>query len=779
MTAAVQSNQLPDLPYPGIEPFNYARRKVFFAREKEARTLMQLIAMYRGVLLYSDSGIGKSSLVNAGLIPLAVDRAFQPERIRIQPKRGEEIIIKRLSERADDKRPFLPSIFAPDERHERVVISVEEFEKTLRQPGLAARTLLVFDQFEEWITLFEEDTRGQTADETKIARESIRKVIVSLINDRKLKVKVLIVLREDYLAKLDPLFEQCPSLPDHYLRLTALGGDQVYRIIRGPFEAHPGRYQAEVSPTLAKKIQEQFEERSEGTVVHLTEVQIVCRSLFEAGRRGKKIDKYFTGKGDVQGILERYLELALKSLNIEQQEPAIALLTRMLTSAGTRNVISEDDLINRVENEEGTPRELLGKTLQSLEQRAKLVLRERRREVYYYEIASEFLVEWIQMQAQERQRLVELRELEKATRTDEQRRVIEAEHERADAAQRRAQGQTWIARCSLCLTAVPAVVAVVAILTVFGAYRQVKIAEEAQTEAEKQLRAAQAALAESEKQRWATQAALAEAEEQRLAAQAALAEKEEEQQIALGRKFLVVTNSIGMKLVYIPAGSFAMGSSNSSYQRDRRFSNEYPQHQVHISKGFWMGQTEVTQGQYEFVMKAQPWSGEKSVQEDANNPAVYVSWNDAVEFCRKLSQQEGRTYRLPTEAEWEYACRAGTTTRFSFGDSYSSLGDYAWYRSNTYSVGQAYAHPVRQKKPNPWGLYDMHGNVSEWCSDHYGEEYYSNSPSVDPNGPRSGTRRSLRGGYWGETWLYLRSSDRRWSVPERRWRSYGFRVVLP
>ncbi len=233
MTAAVQSDQLPDLPYPGIEPFNYARRKVFFARDKEARSLMQLIAMYRGVLLYSDSGTGKSSLVNAGLIPLAVDRGFQPERIRVQPRRGEEIIVERLSERVDDKRPFLPSIFASDEQHERVVVSVEEFEKTLRQPALAARPLLVFDQFEEWITLFEEGSRGEAANNARIAQKSIREAIVSLINDRKLRVKVLIVLREDYLAKLDPLFEQCPSLPDQYLRLTALGGDQIYRAICG------------------------------------------------------------------------------------------------------------------------------------------------------------------------------------------------------------------------------------------------------------------------------------------------------------------------------------------------------------------------------------------------------------------------------------------------------------------------------------------------------------------------------------------------------------------
>ncbi|MBC8216867.1 MAG: formylglycine-generating enzyme family protein [Planctomycetes bacterium] len=218
-----------------------------------------------------------------------------------------------------------------------------------------------------------------------------------------------------------------------------------------------------------------------------------------------------------------------------------------------------------------------------------------------------------------------------------------------------------------------------------------------------------------------------------------------------------------MKLVSIPAGSFMMGSNRP--------------HEVRISKGFWMGQTEVTQGQYKSVMNAEPWSGQVYVQE-ANNPAIYVTWNDAVEFCKKLSQQTGETYRLPTEAEWEYACRAGTTTRFSFGDSDSSLGDYAWRRSNAFEGGRKYAHSVGQKRPNPWGLYDIHGNVFEWCSDWYDKDYYSNSPSVDPNGPSSGEARSLRGGSWLSYEYALRCSCRSLLDPDARNDVVGFRVVL-
>jgi formylglycine-generating enzyme required for sulfatase activity len=227
-----------------------------------------------------------------------------------------------------------------------------------------------------------------------------------------------------------------------------------------------------------------------------------------------------------------------------------------------------------------------------------------------------------------------------------------------------------------------------------------------------------------------------------------------------------------------------MGSSSSAkqlagkYNRpEGHFTDEFPQHQVRISEGFWIGQTEVTQGQYKSVMNAQPWSGKLGVKESANDPAVYVSWDDAVEFCRKLSQQEGKTYRLPTEAEWEYACRPGTTTRLSFGDNHELLGDYAWFLGNTSAVGEKYSQPVGKKKPNPWGLYDMHGDVWEWCSDWYAKDYYSNSPSVDPKGPSSGDKRSLRGGSWGDDEGNLRCTVRYHGNPDHRVSVIGFRVV--
>ncbi len=225
-----------------------------------------------------------------------------------------------------------------------------------------------------------------------------------------------------------------------------------------------------------------------------------------------------------------------------------------------------------------------------------------------------------------------------------------------------------------------------------------------------------------------------------------------------------------MKLILIPAGKFLMGSPESEKGRQ----NNEPQHEVTLSKPFYMGVTEVTQAQYEAVTGTNP-----SHFKGATNPVETVSWDDAAEFCKKLSERTGRTFRLPTEAEWEYACRAGTKTAFSFGDADKALGDYAWYGAN--SDGKT--HPVGQKKPNPWGLYDMYGNVWEWCSDWIDE--YPQGAVTDPKGPATprpvpksyGTPRILRGGSWDSEPGECRSAARYYSPPAEGWGNYGFRVV--
>jgi formylglycine-generating enzyme required for sulfatase activity len=217
-----------------------------------------------------------------------------------------------------------------------------------------------------------------------------------------------------------------------------------------------------------------------------------------------------------------------------------------------------------------------------------------------------------------------------------------------------------------------------------------------------------------------------------------------------------ITNLLGMTLKLIPAGEFLMGSPPTEKDRE----SDEQQHRVRITQPFYMGTTEVTQGQWRAVMKTTPWKGWVFAKEGSDYPATAVSWEDAIEFCQRLSATESRTYRLPTEAEWEYACRAGSMTAYCFGDDAASLTDYAWFDENAGNVNEQYAHRVRQKRANAYGLFDMHGNVWEWCSDRYEADYYGKSRSSAPPGATTGSSRVLRGGSWLFAPQYCRSANR-------------------
>lgn len=413
--------RLPDTPYPGIRPYSYAERDVYFGRKKEARNLIRLCVMYSGVLLYAESGSGKSSLINAGLVPLALTEGLQPHRIRVQPREGEEIVVERISYGKGDTEGFLPSLFVSGDEP-RVTLSCQEFVSLLHEKASSGRPLIIFDQFEEWVTLFEEGSCGPASVPARKLRNDIQDAIVSLLRDPELPVKILISLREDYLAKLTPLFKQYPRLTDQYLRLTSFQADQIAGLVRQPYEAYPGQFQQEINSELAAAIQREFQERCATGEVSLTELQIVCRNLLEGHGPAKRMGEFFKEEGGVQGILEQYLERSLNSLAPEQREPAVCLLMRMVTSAGTRNVISREDLLSRVEHEDAIPRELLQKALESLGLNTKLVRCELRREMYYYEISSEFLVGWIRRKALEHERIAEQRKIEAQRLAQEQAR---------------------------------------------------------------------------------------------------------------------------------------------------------------------------------------------------------------------------------------------------------------------------------------------------------------------------------------------------------------------
>ena len=301
----------------------------------------------------------------------------------------------------------------------------------------------------------------------------------------------------------------------------------------------------------------------------------------------------------------------------------------------------------------------------------------------------------------------------------------------------------------------------------------------------------------------------------------------------------VITDGIGMKFVQVPAGEFRMGSDTAleelaaefpAYSRERlqQLTDEAPVHTVRITRGFYMGQHEVTVGQFRRFLDLSgyvpesvadgtggygynrdydpattsrgdnfegrdprySWQNPGFAQAE-DHPVVNVTWNDAVALARWSTEREGATYRLPTEAEWEYACRAGTRTHYHSGQSPQSLLGAAatfdldtasrWPQWNAYALqgsdGHVFTAPVASFAPNGFGLHDMHGNVWEWVEDRYGEHYYERSPAADPPGPAEGDRRVRRGGSW-QTWaLYSRCAFRNWNTPESRYPLVGIRLL--
>jgi len=263
----------------------------------------------------------------------------------------------------------------------------------------------------------------------------------------------------------------------------------------------------------------------------------------------------------------------------------------------------------------------------------------------------------------------------------------------------------------------------------------------------------------------------------------------------------LITNSIDCKLVYVSPGAFTMGSQSPTEMRceitcrggflwlkektkevfqyeggEEGRRDDETQHRVILSRGFYMGTTPVTQGQWRAVMGNNP----SHFADKDHRPVEQVSWHDAVRFCQRLTEREraagligpNQSYRLPTEAEWEYACRAGTTTRFYTGNTKADLARAAWYDGNS----DRQTHPVGQKAPNAWGLYDMHGNVLEWCSDWFGD--YPRGEVTDPPGPATGKGRVVRGGSWLNHPSRSRSANRNNIAPDNRCFLIGFRVVL-
>jgi WD40 repeat protein len=391
-----ESAVVPAVPYRGIRAFRFVDQPIFFGRAEETERLARLVSVYRGVMLYGGTGSGKSSLVNAGLLPRLMALGMQPERVRVQPRQGEELVIGRIAT-DEDGSAWLPSSLAGDDAASRVVLSVEELERRVGEADHGRPTLLIFDQFEELCTLFE--TR-----EARIAQERIVGLVERLMR-QPMHVKLLFVFRDDYLARIKDLLGAAPELVDQALHLTPLGAGALPTIIRRPFESHPGHYEREIGADLAERLRSAFAERFGSAEVSLSEVQTVCLRLWVAADP----DRMFADK-NVQGVLEDSLGEAFDAFPDDLRYAAVAVLGQMVTAAGTRNVVSVSDLVQRVCDDDRTlPRDLVEHALERLEHGSRLVRREHRRDVDLYEITSEFLVPWISERRAEALRVRERR----------------------------------------------------------------------------------------------------------------------------------------------------------------------------------------------------------------------------------------------------------------------------------------------------------------------------------------------------------------------------------
>ena len=369
------------------------------------------------MLLYGASGDGKSSLINAGLLPAVARRDLRPERVRVQPRHGEELVVERIAT-TEDEGEQLPSLLAPEgDDSPRVVMSVQDFEERVREACRSQRPLLVFDQFEEIITLFEQQ------EDAGDVQHDIVEMLVRLLREP-LAVKLVFVFREDYLSKVKHVLAAVPELVDQALRLQSLSADALPTIIRGPFERHPGHFERELDPELAERVCAALVQRFGSAEIRLSEVETVALRLWQS-----EDPQTLLAMRGVQGILEDYLGESLDAFSPPLRAAAIALLAQMVTSAGTRNVISAEDLLQRVREEDpDLSPTLLSEALERLERESRLVRREARRDIYLYEITSEFLVPWISQRreearlARERHRDELLRDQERAR--ERRRRVV-------------------------------------------------------------------------------------------------------------------------------------------------------------------------------------------------------------------------------------------------------------------------------------------------------------------------------------------------------------------
>ena len=619
-------------PYVGPRPFEREENNLFFGREREISELQSLLTAHRTLLLYAASGAGKTSLLNAGLLPL-----MEHERFEVFPLARVRGLITGGVRPEDISNLYIFNTimsWTEDEAANKTLarMSLAEFLKTqkhiLESDGFSAPRLIIFDQFEELFILYQQHWKQR--------EDFFHQVAEALKEDPVLRV--LFVMREDFLARLDPYVSLLLERLRARYRLVRLRFEDACQAVEGPLKGS-GRVFAKgvaaslVEELLKTKAQSVTGETAEavGEYVEPVQLQIVCRNLWDSLPADVTVitSGHLQSFGDVDEALKGFYENAvhktISETNVKEEELRKWFAYELITPAGTRGTVYRDK-----EDTAG----ITNAAVDILENEH-IVRGEQRAGAHWYELTHDRLIEPIRNSNE-----IWLPDFE-----------VEQTRLRAKKKIRRFLN-----------IAVPLVLIFLTGLTIFS-FRKAEQAERALSVAQKVFQ-------------------------------------------------ITSTNIIGMKFVLISPGSFTMGSKLSPEEVAQKYGGEtgwykveHPQHKVTISQPFYLQLTQVTQGQWKKVMGDNP-SSFKECGDDC--PVESVSWEDAHKFIKKLNEMEGgKAYRLPTEAEWEYAGRAGTTTEFSFGDNEGKLTDFAWFKSNSDSK----THRVEQKEPNPWGFYDMHGNV--------------------------------------------------------------------
>lgn len=387
--AQAPATTLTGSPFRGLAPLRYVDEPIFFGRDRETQLLHRLVVIYRGVVLYGDSGTGKSSLLNAGLIPAAEREGLRPERVRVQPHERGELVVERISTGTAGSPPYLASALVEGD-DASAVYSVPAFRRRVVDAAQDRTPLLIFDQFEELVTLFQASSRRDERVQRRRQQQDVADMLHDLLDDASLPVKLLFAFREDYLAKLLDLLPSHTELKSQYVRLTPPGADALRTIVCGPFERFPDAFERPFPPSLADQLVAAVMDRADAGSGRLSALQLACDHLW----RSPDPERPLAERG-LQALLEEELSASIDRLAPGPRATAIGLLGHLVTPSGSRNVVSEEDLVERLQEESGFSTTAIHEILSSLEHDARLIRREVRHDVAFYEIVSEFLVPWI------------------------------------------------------------------------------------------------------------------------------------------------------------------------------------------------------------------------------------------------------------------------------------------------------------------------------------------------------------------------------------------------